>query len=169
MDRRQEMLDGLFFAMCRHDAGDARRIQHFAKVHAFAALIGRAEGLDEETQLTLEAAALVHDIGIRPAEEKYGRHDGPLQEREGAPLAREMLLAHGFPEAQAARVSTLVGRHHTYTGIDGPDCRILIEADFLVNLYEHGDSPEAACKAVKDVFRTETGKRLAEAMFFKGE
>ncbi len=67
MDRRQEMLDGLFLAMCRHDAGDARRIQHFAKVHAFAALIGRAEGLDEETQLTLEAAALVHDIGIRPA------------------------------------------------------------------------------------------------------
>ena len=35
-------------------------------------LIGREEGLSPEEQFLLEAAAYVHDIGIRPAEEKYG-------------------------------------------------------------------------------------------------
>ena len=42
--------------------GDARRIQHFIKVHALAQLLGRQEQLDEGTQFILEAAALTHDI-----------------------------------------------------------------------------------------------------------
>ena len=49
-DHRQAQLDALYFAMCEHDRGNAHRIQHFTKVHGFAARIGRAEGLDEETR-----------------------------------------------------------------------------------------------------------------------
>jgi hypothetical protein len=33
-------------------------------------------------------------------------------------------------------VCFLVGHHHTYQAIDGMDFQILIEADFLVNIYE---------------------------------
>lgn len=51
-------------AMIHYDRGDAKRIHHFLKVHAFAKQIGLEEGLDAETQFILEAAAYVHDIGI---------------------------------------------------------------------------------------------------------
>ena len=43
-------------------AGNHHDINHFMKVHSFARTIGRMEGLDEETQYVLEAAAIVHDI-----------------------------------------------------------------------------------------------------------
>ena len=124
-------------AMTEWDKGSPKRIQHFLKVHAFAKTIGVQEGQDEETLYILETAALVHDIGIRPALEKYGSEAGPYQEAEG-PAEAEKLLRRvgGCTEAQIERICWLVGHHHTYTGIDGPDYRILVEADFLVNLYE---------------------------------
>ena len=60
--------------------GDAKRIQHFIKVYTFAKIIGENEGIDENTMTILESAAVVHDIGIKIAEQKYGRCDGKLQE-----------------------------------------------------------------------------------------
>ena len=60
------MINKVIEKMIRHDQGDPRRIQHFLKVHSFAKYIGECEGLDKHTQLILETAALVHDIGIRP-------------------------------------------------------------------------------------------------------
>ena len=34
------------------------------------------------------------------------------------------------------RICYLIGHHHTYDKIDGTDYQILVDADFLVNLYE---------------------------------
>ena len=65
-----EKQDLLYQNMTAFYRGDPARIQHFVKVHSFAAYIGRQEGLSDALQAVLEAAALVHDIGIRPAEEK---------------------------------------------------------------------------------------------------
>lgn len=64
----EEKLCSLMLAMIDYNSGDAKRIQHFIKVHAFAKLIGIEEGLDVETQYVLEAAALTHDIGIKNSE-----------------------------------------------------------------------------------------------------
>ena len=139
----------------------------FLKVYGFSRLIGHAEGLEPGLQFTLEAAALVHDIGIRPAEEKYGSCEGPLQEKEGAPAAREMLTALGFPEKVAERAAILVGRHHTYTNVDGMDCQILLEADFLVNAYDGNKSMDAIRTMDEKVFRTNTGKRFLARLFYK--
>ncbi|MGI6206043.1 MAG: HD domain-containing protein [Anaerovoracaceae bacterium] len=165
----RKLLDQLFEAMVSFYRGDPKRIQHFTKVHSFARLIGVGEGLDEKTLLTLEAAAYVHDIGIKPAEEKYGRCDGKLQEKEGPAPARAMLEKIGFDSSITDRVAYLVGRHHTYTGIDGADCRILIEADFLVNMYEDGLSREAIGKAYENIFRTASGRRLCREMYGLGD
>ena len=55
-------LQQLLEAMIAYMGGDARRIQHFIKVHTLAQLIGRQEQLNERTQFILEAAALTHDI-----------------------------------------------------------------------------------------------------------
>ena len=132
----------LLGAMITYYKGDPRRIHHFVKVHDLARTIAILEGLDKETLYTLEAAAAVHDIGIRICELKYGRCDGKLQEQEGPELARDMLAALGFDEKVIQRVCWLVGHHHTYHNINGWDHQILIEADFLVNLYEEGASHE---------------------------
>lgn len=160
-----EMLEKLYWEMISYNAGEPAQIQHFTKVHSFARLIGLGEGLDPTTQFTLEALAYVHDIGIKAAIAKHGSAAGPLQEKEGAPLAEEMLLRLGFAPEIARRVGFLVGKHHTYEGVDGADWQILLEADLLVNLFEGKAAPEKIASAYKTLFVTATGKRLCRAMF----
>ena len=162
----EQLLHTLMLKMIEFDAGDAKRIQHFVKVASFARTIGLGEGLDADTLLTLEAAAIVHDIGIHPSEEKYGDCSGKHQEELGPEPARKMLAEVGFDEARCERVAFLVGHHHTYVGIDGTDYQALVEADFLVNLFEDGSSKDAIRSAGEKIFRTTTGKHLLQTMFF---
>ncbi len=142
-----DKIDALTAEMISYFSGDAKRIQHFLKVHAFSEIIGKAERLDEHTLFILEAAALVHDIGIKPAERLYGSCGGKLQEELGPSEARPILEKLAFSEEDIARICFLISRHHTYTDIDGIDLQILIEADFLVNLYEDKSPPEAVLSA----------------------
>lgn len=151
--------------MITYEKGNPRRIQHFIKVHSFAKNIGIGEKLDEKTLYTLEIAAIVHDIGILPAEEKYGSCEGKLQEKEGPAPAREMLSSLVIAPDVIDRVCYLVAHHHTYENVDGIDYRILLEADALVNLYED-NSPQSAIEAMlQNVFRTETGTHICKEMF----
>lgn len=159
------MINRLFVKMVEYYKGDPKRIQHFVKVHSFAKLIGECEGLSADETVVLEAAALVHDIGIKPAEAQYGECGGKLQEKLGGEPAEIMLREIGFDEAVTSRVKYLVGHHHTYTDIDGMDYQILVEADFLVNLYEDGCSDNAVAAACNSIFVTKTGKMLLNTMF----
>ena len=144
--------------MVLFDKGDARRIQHFLKVYMFAALIGKMEGLPPEQQEILEIAAILHDIGIIPAEKKYGTSNGKLQEQEGPAYARALLQeAGGYPPELIDRVCVLIAHHHTYEGVDGPDWQILLEADFLVNSFEKNMPEEAIKKMRSRVFKTGSG------------
>ncbi|MBQ9264018.1 MAG: HD domain-containing protein [Clostridia bacterium] len=161
----QERIRQLFHAMIAFDAGDPDLIQHFTKVHSYAKLIAESEGLDGHTIQVLEAAALVHDIGIPLCNKKYGAHPGPLQEKEGPPLAREMLSRLDFTKEEIDRVCTLVGEHHTYHPIDGVDHQILLEADFIVNSFENQHSRETLYHTWRHIFATETGKRIYAVMF----
>ena len=158
-------LDDLALHMITYYAADPARIQHFIKVHSFAALIARQEGMDAATLEILEAAAYVHDIGVKPAEQTYGSSAGRYQEELGHAPARAMMLECGFTPAQADRVAYLVGHHHTYTNIDGMDYQILVEADFLVNLYEDSVPKAAAQNALDKIFKTQTGKTICKEMF----
>ena len=159
------MLNSLYREMINYEAGCPARAQHLVKVHSFARHIALMEGVDEHTRFVIEAAALVHDIGIKPALEKHGSSAGPLQEKEGAPIARNLLLRLGFDSADADRVAFLVGHHHTYDAIDGPDYQILVEADFLVNYYENSMDKEHIAESVARIFRTKTGTEMARMMF----
>lgn len=160
-----EIIDRLTLAMIEYDKGDAMRIQHFLKVHRFAQLIARQEHVDEHTQYITEMAAVVHDIGIHPAEEKYGKSNGNYQEELGPAPAREMLKKLDMAEEDIDRVCYLVGHHHTYRNINGMDYQILVEADFLVNMLED-DYPEYRIDGVLNhIFKTDTGKRLCNLQF----
>ena len=159
------MISSLIDEMIAYDKGDPRRIQHFMKVHDFARTIGQLEGLDDDTLYILESAAVVHDIGIHVCEEKYGSCEGKFQEKEGPALAKELLERLGYEQEVINRICYLVGHHHTYTNIDGVDYQILVEADFLVNLYEDEVSSDAVRKAYQNIFKTESGRKICRNMF----
>ena len=151
--------------MITYYSGDPKRIQHFLKVHSFARLIGTSENIDTRTQYILETAAIIHDIGIKAAEEKYSSSNGKYQEAEGPALAAKMLTELDYANDVIDRVCYLVGHHHRYKEIDGLDYQILVEADFLVNMFEDEMSPEAIISALNKIFRTKTGIWLCETMY----
>ena len=148
-----------------YDAGDPRRVHHFMKVYAFARLIGQAEGLDEQTQEILDAAALLHDIGIHAAERKFGACGGPLQEAEGPSAALPLLKQAGADEAACEQICWLIAHHHSPGASDALPFRILLEADFLVNAYEDALPPEACRTARTRLFRTRTGTQYLDDLF----
>ena len=159
------MINKLHLAMIDLYSGDSKRIQHFCKVHSYAKLIAELENVDEKTRFILETAALTHDIGIHICEQKYGDCGGKLQEQEGPGLAQQLLAKLRFPEDVSTRVQYLIAHHHTYEDMDGIDYQILVEADFLVNMYEDTLSQQAVQHAYTTIFRTETGKMICRDMF----
>ena len=161
MDRK----DKLILEMIEYDKGNPWMIQHFIKVHEFSRLIGLKEGLDDKTMEILEASAIVHDIGIKASKEKYGHSNGKLQEKEGPLFAERMLEKIGYDNELIERVSYLVAHHHTYNDIDGLDYQILVEADFLVNLYEEESSIESIKSTYEKIFRTRSGQEICRKIF----
>ena len=158
--------ENLICEMIDFDAGDPKRIQHFLKVYEFAHLIGVSENLDPKTMKILEAAAILHDIGIHPAEEKYGSCGGKLQEREGPKYAEIILEKYPeFSDEERERICYLIGHHHTYSEVDGLDYRILLEADFLVNAFEDNLNSESIRTFRDKVFVTKTGTELLNKIF----
>ena len=156
------MHNELFMEMVRYYSGFPKQIQHFTKVHAYAKLIAELEKLPADELFILEAAAMVHDIGIKASKEKYGDSAGPHQEELGPAIAEDMLHRLGYQPEVISRVSYLVGHHHTYHDID---YQILVEADFLVNLFEDNCQKDAVIQAYEKIFRTDAGKKICAAMF----
>ena len=165
-DDRQRLLARLMGAMVRYDRGDVPRVQHFVKVHDFARTIALAEGMAPEERFVLEAAAILHDVGIHAAEAKYGNCGGKHQEELGPGEARKVLAeTGGFTDGETERVCWLIAHHHTYTGVTALDHRILLEADFLVNSFEDHLSPQAIKAFRNHVFRTPTALTLLHDMW----
>ncbi len=157
--------DRLILEMMDFNKGNAKRIQHFIKVYELARIIAQMEALSKLEMEILEAAAIVHDIGIKVSLEKHGKSSGKLQEIEGPPYAEAMLRNLGYDEDVISRVSYLVGHHHTYENIDGIDYQILVEADFLVNLCEGDSDQKKVVETYDKIFKTESGKEICKTMF----
>lgn len=151
--------------MAAYSQGNLHDIAHYTKVHSFARTIGVLEGLSDEEQLTLELAAIVHDIACPLCRRKYGNTNGVYQEKEGGPLSEEFFRDMEIPESMKERIVYLVSHHHTYTNVDGRDYRILLEADFLVNADESHMSKESVEEGKKNIYRTKTGTKLLEEIY----
>ena len=156
----------LIAAMTDYDKGDAMRIQHFMKVHDYAVTIATLEGVGENLMSILESAAILHDIGIHVSEEKYGSSNGKYQEKEGPAEACKLLSSlGGYSKEQIDRICYLIAHHHTYNDIDGLDYQILVESDFLVNIYEDNLSHKAILAIRNNIFRTKSGLYLLDNMY----
>ena len=82
------------------------------------------------------ASALLHDVGIKPSEEKFGYNNGKTQEEYGPPVAEELLRSIDFPGDKTAKVCEIIGNHHSPSRYDYTELRLLKEADRIVNKLE---------------------------------
>ncbi len=165
--RKDEVMNTniVLLEMIEYNAGDPKRAQHLIKVHSFAELICELEHVDLQTREIISVAALVHDIGIRNSERKYGSSSGRYQELEGPPEAEALLSRLGYPAPFVERVCWLIGHHHSYGSIQELDHQILVEADFLVNAYEDEMDPSAIATVRERIFKTAGGIRLLDTLY----
>ena len=80
-------------------------------------------------------------------------------------MVEAFLRDTGMSEARIARVSYLVGHHHTFTGIDGMDYQILLEADYIANASENSYSADNIRNFLTRIARTNAGKQLIRDVF----
>lgn len=111
--------------------GDDRRVEHALRVlhHADNIISTRS---DCDTDIVV-AAALLHDVGIKIAEEIHGHNTGRTQEQYGPPVAGELLGAIGFPTEKIGVVQDIISNHHSKSRFDYPELEVLKQADGIVN------------------------------------
>ena len=151
--------------MIKYNSPDVRRINHTIKVYFFAVNIAEEEACDIDTFNTIVYAAILHDIGIHEAEKKYGSSAGKFQEIEGPSVAKDLIKDIELKEEIKNRIFYLIGNHHTYDKIDGIDFQILVEADFLVNIYEDEISRESIKSIKNKIFKTKKGIELLDTLY----
>ena len=159
------MIKDILYKMIDISLGNTHDINHFLKVYSYAKLIGEMEHLDQDTQITLEIAAIIHDIACPLCRTKYGNTNARNQEIEGIQLAKDFLDEFNLDESTKTRIIYLVGHHHTLDMIDGIDYQILIEADYLVNADESHYSITNIQNFKSQYFKTNTGIKLLETIF----
>ena len=157
--------DRVILKMIKYFDGDVRRINHALKVYAFSKNIGELEEINENKKEILEIAAILHDIGIKVSEEKYNSSAGKYQELEGPQVARDLLAEFNIEKDILDRVCFLISHHHTYSSIDDIDLQILIEADFIVNIFEDSMETSAVETVKSKYFRTNTGIEILNSMY----
>jgi predicted metal-dependent HD superfamily phosphohydrolase len=144
---------------------DRRRIAHALKVYAYAAAIAELEQLSPEKRELIALAALLHDVGIKIAEAKYGSCTARQQEDLGPDAAAEILSALDVPAAGIDRIKFLIAHHHSPAASEDIDFRVLLEADFLVN-FEEGYLPLSSVEpTARKHFRTKSGLSMLRIMF----
>ena len=143
---------------------DFKRMNHALKVARYAEQILRMEG---GNPLVVMGAAYLHDIGIHEAERKYGSNSGQYQEKEGPPIAKEILERLNVQKEMIEEICDIIGHHHSPIGEEILNFQILYEAHWLVNIEEEGISKdrEKTEKVIGKVFKTVTGKELAEKLY----
>ncbi len=168
-DEAQALRERYAQALKAHFGADGRRINHALKVLGFAERIMTGEGVAPEVQKIVVITALLHDVGIKAAEEKYQSSAGPYQELEGPPIVRAIMSSYGEPAPLIERVAYIVGGHHTPGKNDGLDFQIIWESDLLVNIEEDGLAADKAKlpAIIEKNFRTATGRAIAQAEYLR--
>jgi len=139
---------------------DIKRIVHAKKVMEFAEEILRKEGGNWHIVIP---AAILHDVGIKLAEQKYGSNAGHLQEKEGPAIARNILLRAGLKKEEIEEICQIIGSHHSPGKINSLNFDIILDADWLVNLDEIKEKKRD--EIINRVFATKTAKEIAKKVY----
>jgi len=143
---------------------DTKRISHAKKVLAFAEELLESEKAGRNIVV---AAAILHDVGIKAAEEKYGSSVGRYQEELGPDIARAILLKTGIKKSDIEEICVIIAHHHSPGEINTQNFKVLYDADWLVNLKDEvAASDKIKLKNIIDkVFLTKSGRLKAEKLY----
>ena len=104
------LVDQLIEKMKEVFGKDQKRITHALTVLQRAQEILRKEQADPRVVL---ASAILHDIGIKAAEEKHGSAAGKYQEIEGPPIAKEIMKEVGLDIDTVIHAEKIIDRKST--------------------------------------------------------
>ena len=154
----------LLQALRQHFGSDTKRITHAQRVMDFAEEILRKEGGGWHIVIP---ASILHDVGIKPAEEKYASSSGRLQEKEGPAIAEKILLELGCNHKNIKEICMIIAYHHTPGIVDTQNFKIVFDADWLVNFKDEvgtGDKEEIS-RLIHKIFFTKTARDIAEKLY----
>jgi HD superfamily phosphodiesterase len=163
-EQKELLRERISLEMKKYFGTDFKRVNHALKVAKVAEQILKMEG---GHPLVVMGAAYLHDIGIHEAERKYGSPSGHYQEMEGPAIAKEILERLNVQKDMVDEICDIIGHHHCPREEETLNFQIFYEADGLVNIEEEGISkdPKNLQAMIEKVFRTVTGKQLAEKLF----
>lgn len=146
---------------------DRKRINHAKKVLDFAEELLKQEKADWHIVIP---AAILHDVGIKIAEEKYSSSAGHYQEKEGPEVAQKILLKAGIKKEDIEEICAIIRYHHTPGKINTLNFKVLYDADWLVNLKDEVDTKDKSKlrEIINKVFLTGSGKALAQKLYLSG-
>lgn len=147
---------------------DLKRLAHAKQVSGYAEELVRQEGGDPNVVI---AAGLLHDVGIPEAIRKYGSADGPYQEKEGPPIARQILERAGVDPEVIEEICHIIAHHHSPGSEETLNFRIVNDADWLVNGKEEfsGMGRDELEGKIRQLFLTDSGTRKAREIFLEEE
>jgi DNA-directed RNA polymerase subunit RPC12/RpoP len=150
----------LLQALEEHFGSGSRHIAHAQAVLAEAESLARSEAADWHIVVP---AALLHDVGVKPAEEKYGSDEPRYQEQEGPAVARAILLKLGLQLRDIDEVCDIVGHHHSPRAKETANFSVVYDADCLVNLGKSaaGLPRHERERLAREVFLTASGRKRA--------
>ena len=139
---------------------DKKRINHAKRVLGFAEELLRKEKGDWHIVIP---AAILHDVGIKAAEAKFGSSAGHLQEKEGPEIARKILMKFALSKKDIEEICAIIACHHSPGKINSLNFKLLYDADWLVNLKDEikTQDKKALKPFIDKIFLTQSGKALA--------
>jgi HD superfamily phosphodiesterase len=146
----------------RYLGQDFKRIGHAANVARYAERMVNDERGDPAVVL---CAAFLHDIGLHEAERKYNGTGAKYHQKEGPPIAREILTKLGARGKLVEEVCDIVGHHHMPRDEETLNFKIVHDADLIVNLEERQKDRKTHRDKLREIIEerilTRAGKRLA--------
>jgi len=161
-ERDDLLKDRVAIEMKRYFGQDFKRIGHAASVARYAERIAKEEKGNPAVVL---CAAYLHDIGIHEAERKHNSTAAKYHQKEGPPIARDILTRLGTKEELVEEVCDIIGHHHHPRNKETLSFKILYDADLVVNLREHQKDGKIEKESLSEIIDknmlTDSGKRLA--------
>jgi hypothetical protein len=168
--KKDLLKDRVAIEMKRYFKQDFKRIGHATKVARYAEQIVKEEKGDAAVAIS---AAYLHDIGIQEAENKYQNTAAEYQEKEGPPIAREILSRLGAGSDLVEAVCDIVAHHHHPRPEETINFRAVYDADLIVNLQENQGqvalNPDRLKAMIAENFLSESGRALAEKVLLTTE
>lgn len=156
--------DKLIKELENYFGNDLKRINHAKKVLDFAEELLRNEGGDWHIVVP---ASILHDLGIKAAEEKYGSASGEYQEKEGPAIAEKILRALEFKKEDIEEICQIIAHHHSPGAVNTQNFKVLCDADWLVNLkdvFEQKDKGKIE-EVIGKVLFTKTAQEIARKIY----